>query len=461
MATETAPSPANKRVVGDVEAFLQELIGQLAPEPEGPGPGRPRVLPGLCLWAGLLVCVARGFASQLQLWRLLTQKGLWRWPRFGLSDQAIYNRLAGAGTVPLEALFAQVTELLRARLAPFVEATLAPFAAEVVALDETTLDQVARLLPALRGVRPGDVALLPGKLAGLFDVRRQLFRSVQYVDDPQQNEKVAAWDLRRRLVPGTLVLADLGYFGFAWFDALTARGCWWVSKLRAKTSYQVIHTFYQEEDTFDGLVWLGAHPADRAAHAVRLVQFRVGRVLYQYLTNVLDPTWLPPREVARLYARRWDIELAFLLVKRHLKLHLLWAAKPVVVRQQVWAVLTIAQIIQALRLEVAGRAQVDPAEVSLALLVQDFPDYAARAQDPVAAFVERGRAARYIRPSTRTRVTAPALPAQIRPCPPDLALVRTPRYAQRRIEPGYRPPHDRRPDPATVRPVPRQPLLLE
>jgi hypothetical protein len=170
---------------------------------------------------------------------------------------------------------------------------------------------------------------------------------------------------------------------------------------------------------------------------------------------------LPPRELARLYARRWDIELAFLLVKRHLKLHLLWAAKPVVVRQQVWAVLTIAQIIQALRREVAGRAQVDPAEVSLALLVQDFPDYAAAAHDPVAAFVERGRAARYIRPSTRTRIIAPALPAQIRPCPPDLALVRTPRYAQRRAEPGYRPPHGRRPDPANGRPVPPQPLLLE
>ncbi|HWE64321.1 MAG TPA: hypothetical protein VHB98_21630 [Chloroflexota bacterium] len=38
--------------------------------------------------------------------------------------------------------------------------------------------------------------------------------------------------------------------------------------------------------------------------AVRLVQFRVGQVLHQYVTNVCDPCQLPPREVARLPARR-------------------------------------------------------------------------------------------------------------------------------------------------------------
>ena len=51
-------------------------------------------------------------------------------------------------------------------------------------------------------------------------------------------------------------MADLGYFGFAWFDWLTERGCHWLSRLRAKTSYKVIHTFYRRGDVFDGIVWL-------------------------------------------------------------------------------------------------------------------------------------------------------------------------------------------------------------
>lgn len=421
-------------IIGDIERFLQDLIGGLEPEPPLAGPGRPRVLPALALWGGLLVCVLRGFDSQLALWRLLRQGGLWTFPRFLVSDQAVYKRLEAAGTAPVETLFAQVSAVLTERLADAVTVTakLAPFAAEVAALDETTLDQVARTLPALREVPVGDARLLPGKLAGLFDLRRQQWRTVQMTDDPHQNEKVLARALVATLPVGSLLLADLGYFGFAWFDWLTDEGYHWVSRLREKTSYTVLHCCYADGDTFDGLVWLGAYRADRAKHAVRLVTFRQGATVYRYITNVLDPTVLPLLEIARLYARRWDIELAFLLIKQHLGLHLLWSAKPVVLRQQIWAVLIISQILQALRLEIAWRAGVDPFEVSLALLVRYLPRYAAEGRDPLTVFVELGRELRFIRPSRRTVIRGPEIPPEvIQPPPPDLVLERTPRYAER------------------------------
>jgi hypothetical protein len=111
----------------------------------------------------------------------------------------------------------------------------------------------------------------------------------------------------------SLILADLGYFGFAWFDWLTEQGYYWISRLRAKTSYKVLHIFYQCADVFDGVVFLGAYRADKAACAVRLIRFTVGNKRYDYITNVLDPTLLPIEQVARLYARRWDIELAIKL----------------------------------------------------------------------------------------------------------------------------------------------------
>jgi len=72
------------------------------------------------------------------------------------------------------------------------------------------------------------------------------------------------------------VLADLGYFAFPWFDDLTDRRSWYVSRLRLTTSDAVPHTSYRDGETFDGVVWLGAYRADRAKHAVRLVQFRHG-----------------------------------------------------------------------------------------------------------------------------------------------------------------------------------------
>lgn len=422
-----------QELLGDIERFLRNLILDLEPESPRSGRGRPRVLPALALWAGLLVCVLRGFHSQLALWRLLQAGGLWTFPRYPISDQAVYNRLEAAGTAPLERLFGQVSTVLADRLTATATATLAPFATEVVALDQTTLDQLARRLPALRDVPAGDARLLPGKLAGLFDIRRQQWRTVQPIADPQQNEKVTARDLVATLPSGSLILADLGYFGFAWFDWLTDHDYYWISRLRAKTSYEVIHLAYEQGETFDGVVWLGTHRADRAAHAVRLVRFRLGAVLYQYVTNVLDPQQLSLLEIARLYARRWDFELAVLLVKEHLGLHLFWSAKSVVAQQQVWAVLIIAQVLQALRLEIAQRAGVDPFEVSLALLVQYLPRYAAEGHDPVAVFVEYGRVLRFIRPSRRTVIRGPAIPAEaLRPLPLDLVLTRTPRYAERK-----------------------------
>jgi len=295
---------------------------------------------------------------------------------------------------------------------------------------------VARTLPALREVPAGDDRLLPGKLSALFDVRRQQWQTVQFTANPHQNEKVAARGLVEKLAKGSLILADLGYFAFEWFDWLTSEGFFWVSRLREKTSFTIQHTFYRQGETFDGIVFLGKYRADRAARAVRLTQFRVGGVFYQYLTNVLDPYQLTPLAMAQIYARRWDIELAFLLVKEHLKLHLLWSAKDIVIQQQVWAVLIISQILQALRLEIACKAGADPFEVSMELLVEYAPQIAADGQDPVALFVERGRFLRFIRPSRRTIIRAPEIPPEaITPMPPDLVLVGKERHAGRKCGP--------------------------
>lgn len=423
-------------MVGEVESFLHGMIVRMEPgEATGRGgsPGRPRVLPSLALWSGLLICVLRGFSSQLAIWRLLSQGQFWFYPRFPISDQAVYLRLEREGIGPLRKLFEQISQVLRARLESYRNLTLAPFATEVMALDETTLDRVARLLPALRKLPNGDRRLLPGKLAGLFDIRRQQWWRVEHIADPSQNEKVAAREILSGLSRGSLVLADLGYFAFAWFDYLSDQGYYWVSRLRTKTSYTVLHRYYEQGETFDGLVWLGAYRADKAADAVRLIRFPIGEHLYTYITNVIDPTQLSMLEIAQLYARRWDFELALKLVKRHLKLHILWSAKDVVVQQQVWAVLIISQILQALRLEIAGRAEVDPFDVSMALLVEYLPQYCYSGQNPVDVFVNQGRELRFIRPSTRTAIEAPTIdPSQIAPLPLNLVLKRTPRYAQRK-----------------------------
>jgi hypothetical protein len=426
-------SPTSRdAVVGEVEQFLRDAILQIEPdqaEMRREGPGRPRILPSLALWAGLLVCVLKGFSSKLDLWRLLSQRSLWSYPRFPVTDQAVYARLDKAGIAPLERLFCQISSLLRERLAPFAQKDLAPFASRVAVLDETTLEPIARRLPSLRQIPKGDKRLLAGKVAGLFDLRYQQWLKIQYVPDPNQNEKLSARSMVEGLPEGSLLLVDLGYFGFSWFDYLTESGYYWISRFRSKTSYQIVHTYYHQGDVFDGLIYLGAHRADRGAHAVRLVQFKVGLTTYQYLSNVLAPETLPLLEIARLYARRWDIELAVNLVKTHLGLHILWSTKEVTILQQIYAVLIIGQILQALRMEIAGRVDVNPFDVSMELLVRWMPQYAYQGEDPVDGFVREGRAMGFIRPSRRTVVKAPHIPLeQLTPLPGDFPLTRKPRY---------------------------------
>jgi hypothetical protein len=120
---------------------------------------------------------------------------------------------------------------LAERLAPYVRHELVPFAAGVYALDQTRLDPVAGLLEPLRGLPRTDPTLLAGTLAGIFDLRRQQWQTLVPTDDPHVNERVSARSLVATLPVGSLILADLSYFGFKWFDDRTDAGYLWLSRL--------------------------------------------------------------------------------------------------------------------------------------------------------------------------------------------------------------------------------------
>ena len=433
--------PGEPAALASIEAFLQTTLPPFFEllEPDLPKHrGRPKVLQSLHLWLAVLLNIARAKPGQREVWRTLLE-----WPslvlrNFVLSDEAVYLRLNIPDTTILEAVFHHVYTVLEARIARLAPPVrpLAAFATAVVAIDQSTLDKMARKLAPLKGLRKGDPKLLAGKIAALFDVRTQLWRTIIRVDNAVENERRTAWALVEALARGTLVLADMGYFGFAWFDALTEQGLWWVSRYRGKTSYQVTHTFFARGETRDVLIWLGVHSTDRAKYAMRLVEFPVGDKLFQYLTNVLDPTILPLAEIARLYARRWDIEMAFNLIKTHLGLSELWSSKTNVIWQQIWGVLIVSQIVTALRWEIAVRSEVDPFDVSLSLLVKYASQAARRGEDVVEFFVRRGRELGYIRSSRRIAIQTPEiLPEAIVPLPPGHPLTRIGRHSTPRDKP--------------------------
>jgi hypothetical protein len=402
--------------------------------------GRPATLSALHLCLGIVLCGLRGFGAQLGLWRLLCLEAVGPFAPVRVGDQAIYNRLEQAAGL-METFFEQVSGWLRQQLVGWEDHRLAPFATQVLALDESTLDVVGRWLPELRDKLSGDPHLLAGRISALFDVRLQQWLRVDLLAEASANCKQHARAMLAELEAGALLLFDRGYLSFPWFDELTERGLWWISRYANHASFQVRHILYQGDGVLDAIVVLGKYRADRAKYPVRLVQYYHHGQLHRYLTNVLDPQQLSLAEVARLYARRWDIELAFSLLKEHLHASQLWSAKWPVIQVQIWCALLLAQLFHGLQVQLAAQEGVDPFEVSIDLLVELVPQILHRGIAPLPYLGRVGREIGVIRPSPRLTPQVPFVDATwIRPAPPEALQPREQtRYAHRKCDPGPRP----------------------
>lgn len=190
-----------------------------------------------------------------------------------------------------------------------------------------------------------------------------------------------------------------------------------------------MHVLADQHGIRDELVWLGRYRADKAGHLVRLVTIQTAAGERRYVTNVRDPRRLPVAEVVRLYARRWDIELAFKLIKRDLGLHLIWSTSWEMILTQVWGTALIAQIAFAIRQELATRAGVEVFDISISLLVKELPRLFVRGdRDVLDDMVVRRNYGGIIRPSRRKSIAIPDHLEVTLP-PVNLPTTRTPRYA--------------------------------
>jgi hypothetical protein len=426
------PSVSDPRT--DVQHIILDLLD---PSPQLPCPrpkrGRPhRVSPDFLQWS-ILWCVLQGWIAQLELWRRISVYGLGGFLPVAVCDEAIYKRLERNGLALMQSLCAQITQRLFEDSASFEDRTLAPFASEVLALDESVLDSRKRWTANLRGIPTGSKALLAGRLSCLFDLRRQTWRRIEVFPNAVANCQVNAKQMLTGLPLHTLLLFDLGYYNFEWFDDLTRAGFYWISRLRSNSSWKHMHYLVQRDGYSEALVFLGAHPRDQSAYVVRVIRIRYRGKWYGWVTNVLETEKLPGADVARLYARRWDIELAFCVLKNDLKLNVLWSAKEQVIGAQVWALVSLAQLLHRLQMQVAQQAGVPLFDVSLELLLRHLGNLSQMAQmhgkDLIDCIVEAGRALGILRPSTRTFIECPRIEwYEICLPPPDLCWIRPGRY---------------------------------
>jgi hypothetical protein len=317
---------------------------------------RERVLTLPVMVALVLTMIWRQIGSATELVRLLRQEGfLWCSP-VQVTEQALSQRLCA---FPAE-LFQRVLEdVLPAMPVSPVIAWVRERYTHVWAVDGSTLDVLLRQVGLLRGAERPPLA---GRMTALLDRCSRLPRPIWYEEDPQANDQRCWPRIQAALERGTLLLYDLGYTNFTVFRELTAAGVTWVTRAKSNLVYTVEACLVHTAQVRDEYVWIGSG-ADR--QRVRLVQVLVGTTWRRYLTSELDAARLPAAYVAALYAQRWRIEEAYLLVKRLLGLAYFWTGSPNGVALQLWATWLLYAVLIDLTDQVAAQLHLPVAALSV------------------------------------------------------------------------------------------------
>jgi Transposase DDE domain len=278
--------------------------------------------------------------SVSELVRMLARDQLLWTPPIHVSQQAISERLR---TLPA-ALFGEVVHavlpqlqaraLARSRPLPPVIARAQKHFAHLWIADATKLEALFKKVGALR-----DEEGFPhgGTLLGLLDLPSKLPVHLVWEADSACNERRLLDQVKKYLEPGTLLLLDGGFSGFARFDWCTEHAVSFITRPSSNAASTTVQVLQETATIRERIIQFGQYRSNPCRHPVRLVEIQTGQGWYRYITNVLDPIILPAADVAELYGQRWRIEEAFSAVKRLLGLSYLWTGAANGIALQVWA----------------------------------------------------------------------------------------------------------------------------
>ena len=143
--------------------------------------------------------------------------------------------------------------------------------------------------------------------------------------------------------PDSIYVYDKGYCDLRWFNEISLRGAYFVTRLRsnAKTASLGQHSHSpsatgvvsDEEIVFSNFPSLLKYPAP--LRKVTCLDEETGRT-YEFLTNNFK---LAAHTIARIYRRRWQVELFFKWIKQNLKIKSFLGTTRNAVMTQIWVAL--------------------------------------------------------------------------------------------------------------------------
>ena len=138
---------------------------------------------------------------------------------------------------------------------------------------------------------------------------------------------------------GSIVAFDKGYVDYEWFNSLTDKGVFFVTRLRAMAVYRIEER--REANAEQGIlsdqtIQLNSdHAIKRGAPKLRRIGFRdreSGR-FYEFLTNNFK---LSACTIAAIYKDRWQVELFFKAIKQNLKISAFVGRSKNAILTQIW-----------------------------------------------------------------------------------------------------------------------------
>jgi hypothetical protein len=382
------PLPA----VDDVEQRLLDVLSPslLAPRQlERHDPRQPqrlirmrqRLLTLPVIVAIIVSLVWRRVPSVTEVQKVLAREGLLWVPPLRVSLQAITKRLDVLPAAVMGQLFAEVCARVQAQSPPpLPHPRWAPVRERfplLAIVDGSTLEALRKKTAVLRQ-REGLV--LGGKMMVMVEAfsHRPLWQ--RYTEDAAANDKRFAAEILAAVPPGGLLVFDLGFFSFLWFDDFTDIQRFFVTRMRKKTAYRTVHVLSQGAQYRDEIIQVGQYRANPCTHPLRLVSVLWQGTWYRYLTNVLEPQRLSARQVCELYRQRWRIEDAFALTKRLLDLAYVWTGSRNAVQLQIYATLIFYAILLTICQQVA-QALGEPLErISVEMVFRAFYHYSRAVQ---------------------------------------------------------------------------------
>jgi len=305
-----------------------------------------------------VVSKARSFSA---VFATLYRSGFWFIKSIQVTKSSFYERLSCFSSEIILWLLNHLTPTLRQSTQKFANShpifKWVRFTSRVFSIDDTVLEQIKRVYFLDNKKRK---TVLPGRLTAIFDLCTGMFHHVSFCQNPRENELHHARENLESLPSGSLILCDLGFFSFSFFDWLTQHFTYFVSRMKANTSVEVIEEYVNNNKVRDRLVWLGVYRSNQAAYPVRYVELFIDGEWWGYITNMLDPKQFPAHHVYATYKQRWEIERCFSVLKVTLGMRNLFLSSINGIKWQIWSTFLAYQLIQTVRCKLAGKLKVQP-----------------------------------------------------------------------------------------------------